>query len=315
VAPRLSPPMNGAYFNGLDQPAKPDNKPPLKSGLDIALDEIPGSVTTDYLLTSLNVTDTSPDINYGWNLPAVLASGGKVTQWTVDHLVKVVSAGVSQGKCKRVWFVVGGASNGPQTDTFTNIQAIFAKGGKAKDDLLANFGALYRALSIGGVTSVGFDMDYEEDGDLAAAVSDLTNHLSKYFAGRPCPFTFCPSFASEQNNWIEALRLVYKASGKCVVGYNLQCYAGGSGNNPKDWADYIAANATGTGVAPAEAPAFVWPIVSCDPDARPVTPSAQVAEKLKGWESQGASLWATRPTSGPPPDLKAYSTAIAQGIA
>ena len=96
------------------------------------------------------------------------------------------------------------------------------------------------------------------------------------------------------------------------MGYNLQCYSGGNSNDPTKWTANIA-QATGTGVNdPAN---FVWPIVSCDPDATPVIPSGQVTQTLQGWKSKGGSLWATRPTTGPRPDLKAYSKAIAQGIA
>ena len=47
--------MNGAYFNGLDQ----------TDGLKGTLALIPGSLTTDYMLTSLNVSNTGADINYG----------------------------------------------------------------------------------------------------------------------------------------------------------------------------------------------------------------------------------------------------------
>ena len=59
--------MNSTYFNGLDQ-----------SGLGIALANIPGSVTTDYILFSLEVpSGTSADIDFGLG-PIVLATGGHV---------------------------------------------------------------------------------------------------------------------------------------------------------------------------------------------------------------------------------------------
>ena len=296
--------MNGAYVNGLDQ----------TDGLNGTLALIPGSLTTDYMLTSLNVSNTGADINYGWNLGCKLASGGKVTAWTRDYLCKVVSAGVSQGKCQRVWLVIGGAvdydHHPKETSAFTNIQDILTAGGKLKDELLANFGALHQVLSqINGVESVGFDMDYEESGQLSSVVANVTLAL---LGKCNCLFTFCPSF-DLQNDWITALQQINKSTGiQPVLGYNLQCYAGGGGNDPRTWTANIA-KAKGTGVPnPAN---FVWPIVSCDPDASPVIPSGQVAQTLQGWQSKGGSLWATRPTSGPRPDLKAYSAAIAQGIA
>jgi hypothetical protein len=307
MAALLSPPMNGAYFNGLDQP----------NGLQTALDNIPGSVTTDYLLCSLNVTNTSPDINYGWNIPCVLASGGQITDWTKTHLCEVVRAGVQKGKCKRVWLVIGGAVdwvNNPQgTSAFTNIQNILYKGvnDPSYQTLQANFNAIIQALkSINGVESVGFDQDYEEDGDLASVVNNVSQFL---FASL---ITFCPY--SEPAAWTKALTAVNSVWPGMVVGYNLQTYSGGGGNNPKDW----VASLKGTGVKDPDA--FIWPIVSCI-EGPTYTPD-QVVAQLKNWvdqstgqptgfHSRGASLWASL---GLKPQgsytLTEYSKAIAQGI-
>lgn len=297
--------MNGAYFNSLDQ----------SSGMQTALANIPGSVTTDYILFSLNVASgTSADINYGWNLPCVLASNGKVTPQTSNLLTPIVSAGLKQGQCQRIWLTIGAAvdPNNPQaTSTFANIQTILNTGGTLKDTLLANFGAIGKALGgIKGFQSVGFDMDYEENSDdLASCVANVTIALYQEFK---CTVTFCPFQGRLQSSWIAALQQVYSTLGtQPVVGYNLQTYAGGSTNNPTQWAKTIA-NAPKTGVSnPA---AFVWPIVSCDPYATPVSSPSQVTQNLQGWGSKGGSLWATAPLSNPPPSLTDYSKAIAQGI-
>jgi hypothetical protein len=299
--------MNGAYFNGLDQ-----------NGLNAALVNIPGSVTSDYIMFSLNVASgSSADINYGWNLGSILASNGQVTSQTLNLLVPVVKAGVDKGQCQRVWLTVGAAvnPNNPQaTSTFANIQTILNTGGALKSTLLANFGAIAAALrSAAGGKPVGFDMDYEENTDvLAALVANVTIALYNQFK---CPVTFCPFQGWLQSSWISALQQVYSTLGtQPVVGYNLQTYAGGSGNIPTQWAAAIA-SAPNTGVAnPA---AFVWPIVSCDPTAAPVTYPGQVAQKLQGWNSKGASLWATQslpPPLPPPTQLSVYSAAIAAGI-
>jgi hypothetical protein len=298
----FSPAMNGAYFNGLDRPG----------GLDITLAKISGSPTTDYMLISLNVaSSTSADINYGWNFPCILARNGQVTQWTRDHLVQVVHAGVTKGNCKRVWLVIGGATdNTGKTNAFTNMQTILNNGGKLKDDLLANFGAIVQAVQDAGVKYVGFDMDYEESGDLASAVTDVTVALFNQFG---CMITFCPSFVSEQSNWITALQNVYSeihagsSNVQPVVGFNLQCYAGGGGNNPPDWATAVG-KAPNTGVTDPDN--FIWPIVSCDSCAPAVICSDNVAKQLQSWGSKGASLWCVMPST-----LTEYSNAIAQGIA
>ncbi|HEX2570740.1 MAG TPA: hypothetical protein VH877_14380 [Polyangia bacterium] len=294
--------MNGAYFNNLDQ----------KSGLKTALAQIQGSVTTDYILFSLNVASgTSPDINFGLTGP-VLATNGQVAPATGDLLSSVVSAGVAKGHCQWVWLSIGGWGS----NAFTNIQNILTAGGAPRSTLIANFGAIVQALgSIKGVGSIGFDMDYEEQGsDLASLVASVTIALNDAFK---CPITFCPYQQlpvpdPTRSPWIQALQQVYSQQGtQPVVGFNLQTYAGGALNDPRAWTAAIA-NASNTGVS--DPAAFVWPIVSCDTSASPVSPPSQVIQKMKEWGSQGASLWATAslPYEGNP--LAAYGNAITAGI-
>ena len=303
--------MNGAYFNGLDA-----------DGQQSALANIPGSATTDYILFSLNVASgTSADINYGWALDCVLARGGQVTPETGKILTPIVRAGVDKGKCQRVWLAIGAAVNPKNRDAtspFANIQTILDTGGKLKSTLLDNFGAMVQALKDAGVKEVGFDMDYEEGIDPTSPVANVTIALYEQLK---CPVTFCPYQSYWQSSWIAALGQVYAAVNKGkekekkiqpVVGFNLQTYAGGDDNDPTQWVDAIK-GAKGTGVA--DPAAFVWPIVSCDDTAGPVTRSDALARKLKDWNSKGASLWATQPPGQPPADLKAYSAAIAQGTA
>jgi hypothetical protein len=289
--------MNGAYFNGLDQ-----------GGLAIALANIPGSVTTDYILFSLEVpSGTSADINFGLS-PIVLATGGHVTPSTDKLLCSVVRAGVDKGKCQRVWLAIGSGGS----SAFTNIQTILNTGGTLRSTLLANFGAIRQALKdITGVKAVGFDMDYEESGDLASVVANVTIALYNEFQ---CSVTFCPFQKWLQGEWIAALQQVYSTLGtQPVVGYNLQTYAGGGSNDPTAWTTAIA-KAENTGVS--DAAAFVWPIVSCDRTATPVSTPSQVAQKLQGWSSKGASLWAAASLSNPPtsPTLTDYGKAIVRGI-
>jgi hypothetical protein len=294
--------MNGAYFNGLDQ----------SGGMQTALANIPGSVTTDYILFSLNVASgTKADINYGWNLPLVLASNGQVTPEAERLLTPIVRAGVDRGKCQRVWLTIGAAvdpSHPRETSTFANIQTILNTGGALRSTLLANFGAIARAVGISGVQGIGFDMDYEESsGTLASTVANVTIALAQQFR---FPVTFCPF--SDQSAWITALQRVYTTlRAQPVVGFNLQTYSGGGGNDPTQWTRAIA-SAPNTGVT--DPAAFVWPIVSCDRDAPPVSSPDQVLQNLRRWSSKGASLWATASLSNPPPSLTDYSNAIARGI-
>lgn len=141
-----------------------------------------------------------------------------------------------------------------------------------------------------------------------------------------------PSYEGENKDypdelkWIGALQKIYAvlAGTQPVVGYNLQCYSGGDGNDPGQWTAKIK-NATGTGVTDPDN--FVWPILSCSPqdNAYPVYQPNQVAALLKDWagengptgfHSRGASLWCTLALK-PQNDytLTQYSNAFAQGIA
>ncbi|MGB8840187.1 MAG: hypothetical protein WCC64_03870 [Aliidongia sp.] len=289
--------MNGAYFNGLDQ-----------SGLQTALAQIPGSVTTDYILFSLNVpSGTSADIQFGLSGP-FLAQGGQAIAATENLLASVVKAGVGKGKCRRVWLSVGSA-NSP---TFKNIQAILTAGGALRSTLLANFGAIVRMLrQIAGVEAVGLDMDYEESvGDLAAIVADVT--VALYEALR-CPVAFCPFQALSElhpssSPWIEALQLVYAKLGiQPVVGFNLQIYAGGTGNDPARWTEAVA-SAARTGIN--DPAAFIWPIFSCDTTAEPNCTPAEVSRQMGAWQSKGASLWATASLPYQGFNLAGYGEAI-----
>jgi hypothetical protein len=339
--------MNGAYFNGMDQKNG-------KNGLQTALDNIKGSVTTDYILMSLNVKGRPPgdpkgndpkyaDINYGWNFGQILASGGKIAGGTRDLLLPVVKAGVANGKLKRVLLGIGGAvwedppPDHPEyrqwTETFTNMKKIFDSGGLLESTLLDNFAAIVAAIKeLTGHDNVGFDMDYEEDGDkLAAAVAKATIKLRFRIKEKlkfDCPITFCPSFDDVQDKWIDALEEVNKwFSPQPVVGYNLQCYSGGGNNNPADWTATIKdAIKNGKKLGIPDPDNFVWPILSCSPDDNsfPVTLPDKVAGQLKDWvyqgkktgfHSRGGALWCTSALK-PQNDytLTEYSKAIAQGI-
>jgi len=294
--------MNGAYFNGLDDDA----------GLQRALDNIPGSVTTDYILFNLNVASgESADINYGWTGPP-LVKDGTVQTAVGKRLSPIVSKGVSQGQCQRIWLTIGSSVDPKcpeKTSTFTNIQTIFKTGGALQATLIANFAALVGALAkdAGGRT-IGFDMDYEESvDDFPALIAKLT--LLLYSNVPKCPITFCP-FTSP-SDWIRALQLVNQSGVQPVVGFNLQVYSGGCRNDPRQWVSAVKA-AQGTGILNPDN--FIWPIVSNSPDAKPVYTPSQVTQKLQGWNSQGASLWDTASLAKPPNTLTDYSKAIAAGI-
>jgi hypothetical protein len=227
--------MNGAYFNDLDG-----------AGQQSALANIPGSATTDYILSSLNVASgTSADINYGWDPKRVLARDGKITAEAAKILFSIVQAGITEGKCQRVWLAIGQRGTAP----FKNIQTILDTGGTLKAMLLANFFDIVRVFKVGGGVEVGLDMDYDEDPRfIAPRVGNVTSAL---YDALKCPVTIRPNQRLEngQSAWIAALRQVYVNLNRrqAVVGCNLQTYGGGNGNVPAQWVDAIK-NTRDTGI-------------------------------------------------------------------
>jgi hypothetical protein len=105
--------MNGAYINGLDD---------TTTNLNTTAHAV-GTATTDYILFSLTVHDTTTgDIYYGLG-SNVVAANGAVTLAAAKILAPVVTAGVAKGHCTRVWLSIGGAGS----LTFTNISAMAAR--------------------------------------------------------------------------------------------------------------------------------------------------------------------------------------------
>jgi hypothetical protein len=133
-------------------------------------------------------------------------------------------------------------SIGPFTSDF---QAIQANPQVAQE----NFRALIAALGIDAV-----DFDYEGDYSDAdqTMVVDLTLMLGTLGVG----VTYCPYTADSW--WIECLAQVYAKKGSQLVRWlNLQCYDGGSGNDPAVWAGELATSQKPLGIS--DSGAFVVP--------------------------------------------------------
>jgi hypothetical protein len=179
----------------------------------------------------------------------------------------------------------------------------------ARNAVKANLALLKSTFGIAGV-----DFDYEGDytqGD-GNKIVDLTLDVASVglFA------TYCPYM--ESSWWIGCLQNVYKQNNQNqpVHWFNLQCYAGGSGNNPVEWAQAVAA-APGTGVT--DANAFIVPGFGVYPDG--LTP-AQLQSTFSAFKGSGiisgflwnsGAIWQGE-SSNPSYTPNAYATAIAQGL-
>lgn len=301
--------MNGAYINGLDD-ATTNPETTVQAA---------GTATTDYILFSLTVHDTTTgDIYYGLG-NNVVATNGAATPAAATILAPVVTAGVTGGHCTRVWLSLGGSGS----STFTNISTILEQGGTAATNLVDNLAALaasLRALS-SRILSVGFDMD-NEDAPVAAVVDlvvALYTHGSKQSPAVEYPFTFCAYY--DDTAWFDALGSVYsRLNGvQPVVGITLQTYAGGSGNDPTAWTRDLAAYLQDPAKQPtglSSANGFILPIQSMDGTAPPTYSPGQMTSNFETWQSTGGSFWATQALfqSAPPQRWADYASAVASGI-
>jgi hypothetical protein len=113
---------------------------------------------------------------------------------------------------------------------FETIQVIYEGNHNSFDgtNLMTNFQTLrdtFPAISI-------IDMDCEEAYDQDSFVA-----FCQMLIGMGFGITFCPY--TEDSFWTGSLSALNTSNPGAVKWWNLQCYDGGTGNNPADWANYI----------------------------------------------------------------------------
>lgn len=82
----------------------------------------------------------------------------------------------------------------------------------------------------------GVDMDCEDNYDPASFVA-----FCEMIIGMGFDVTFCPYDRWQKPFWTGSLKQIENGHPGAVKWWNLQTYAGGGGNDPKDWADAIIA--------------------------------------------------------------------------
>lgn len=162
------------------------------------------------------------------DMPAVVSQGTYAADpaWP-SH----VAALKSSGSVTQVYASVGGGA--PVVD-FATIKSIYQANANsfAGTDLEKNFQMLrdtFPAID-------GIDMDCEETYDAPSFVA-----FCRMLAGMGFSITFCPYENPFPNEafWTDALAAVAQSNPGAVKWWNLQCYAGGGGNDPSDWAAEI----------------------------------------------------------------------------
>jgi hypothetical protein len=236
-----------------------------------------GSAMTDYIFWSIHV-QANGDLHYN---NVAICTGGSTVSSIAGPIQSFIKSARASGAVQSVWFSIGAGG----VHDFQAIEQIFANPSSAAyANLFANFKALY---ALGGD---GFDFDYEENitdpvGTIATLGAELHNQLG-------ARITYCPYYG--ESFWIQCLQATLKKAGsQPVEAFRLQCYSGGTGNDPVVWASALAAAGAGsTGVTNPNA--FVRPgmAVSGGSSGPALSPSG-MASNIRGWGSSGAWIWNT----------------------
>ncbi|HYE28097.1 MAG TPA: hypothetical protein VEA61_07670 [Allosphingosinicella sp.] len=134
------------------------------------------------------------------------------------------------GSITRIYASVGG---GDTVIDFTTIQHIYEQNnysfsGTALEQNFLAFRDDFSAID-------GIDLDCEDNYDQPSF-----NAFCSMLAGMGFSLTFCPYDRLQKTFWANALKATNGISPGAVKWWNLQCYSGGAGNYPQDWANAIA---------------------------------------------------------------------------
>lgn len=196
----------------------------------IQLEAIKNSGFTTVILWTLHVW-ASGDLVYNNSL--IVTNGEFVNQYS--YLPQLIIDLKSGGTVNKVLFCIGSGGAGD----FAAMQTLLSTK-EGKQTLQKNFGALTTAMPMDG-----FDFDLEEFPlcNYTDTVVELTLMLNQLFG---MEITYCPYFdeTCSPNNvpfWENCLAQVYtqNKNKQIVSWYNLQCYDGGSSNQPSQWVDTI----------------------------------------------------------------------------
>ena len=218
------------------------------------------------------------------------------------YLPELIDKLKSAGSVKYVFFTLGGSGSGD----YNNVETLLSTpAGKAA--LIQSFGALTTALPIDGI-----DLD-----DEVTYNPPTTAELSQILAG-PNNFggllvTYCPYALAEESQWNQALLDTWKidqslSHPQSVQWWNLQCYGGGTGNNPVSWADALPKDA---GVK--DRRAFIVP--GFDPSS-PVQSPENIRDTFRQFAGTGIDGGFIYTLESIPPQFTArqYADAIVEGL-
>ncbi|WP_165188194.1 hypothetical protein [Caulobacter soli] len=183
----------------------------------------------------------------------------------------------------------------------------------ARDAVKTNLAALQSAFGVTGV-----DFDYESEDGYTSDDQSMIVTLTLDVGALGLYATYCPYM--DQDFWTGCLTGVYAQNHQqqIVKWMNLQCYAGGGGNSPTNWAQAVQ-NTPNTGVT--DAYAFIVPgyaVLGADgsgPSEINATFAGLAGTGITGgflWNSSG--IWSTEAAGGGQPTPADYAQAISNGL-
>ena len=189
------------------------------------------------MLFALHVTPEG-DFYYGDN--PIVQRG--VFAPAYGYLPRLVSGLKSGGTVDTVLLTIGSAD----AADYAHLKTLLGCA-DGTETLTKNFDALTRALPLDG-----FDFDLEEFplDSYTDTVVTLTLLLHRRFGSI---ITYGPY--TDEDSWLAFLAGVYAKNNnrQIVSAFNLQCYSGGAGNDPNEWADRIAHYGSPLGISDPDA--------------------------------------------------------------
>lgn len=307
----MSTPNNVLYWSG----TMLDNAP----NLDTQLQATASSGFSTILLWSLHVNTANPskkialgDLTWNDTLLVSSESGKPVFDPTgvftkLAGRLKTLSNSPTE---KQIFFSIGAGG----TSDFTTIQQLYSTP-QGQTTLQNNFGTLLQNLP----TVTGFDFDVEDCYDVPSTAW-LTEILASKFRAA---VTYCPYFGLD-SFWEPCLESVYQSAKKQPVAwFNLQCYSGGTGEDPLTWAASIKKNQQKNGVP--DSSVFIVPGYAANNqagDGPGICPNVftSTLSPYKG-KVGGAFVWNSQhifddpaPCNGTTPTIQDYAAAITKAL-
>lgn len=265
---------------------------------DQQLAQMQASAFNSVILWSVHVQPNG-DLTYN---DTPLVTGG-VFNASLNYMKPYVAALREQGE---VWWGVGswGASD------FSNLGALLATA-SGTETVKNTFGALFAALPGDGVD---FDMEESYGPDMRKTIVEFTLLLAQSLSLKS---TYCPYM--DEPFWLGCLADVYAEAGQQYVQrFNLQCYAGGTGNTTASWLAPLQSYPQPLGIPDIDA--FIVPSnwVQSDDGTQKFTPAQTCAffsKPAMRENAGGGFLWNTSEIFSSGDSAADYAQAVVNGLA